>query len=132
MIDMLEVSDVIRSYGVSINVVDNCKEEWAEGSFIHGRKPTIEICSNNMSELTQLQHALQHEAVHMAQWCHGSDSVYVVSSIKKNSKFKDDIAWADKMARYYEKSDYDSEFEAYYYMDLPQKEMVEMLHENCK
>ena len=134
MVNSLDVTRTIESFDVPIEVLADCSSKSTQGGFYMGRKPRIEVCADKMDDLVDVQQTVQHEAVHLAQWCRGSNSVYKVQSLKDKVKgFEDEKQFAHKMAsKYYPESEYDSEFEAYYFMHDRQSNIVEMLNEECK
>ena len=136
MVNSLEATKAARSVA-TVEVVSDCTG-WKgdQARFYHGRRPSIKICAPKMDSPFDLQEAVQHEAIHLAQWCNGSQSVYKISSLKDNGRkegFVADLDWAHKMAtKYYAKSEYDSEFEAYYFMDSSGSVIAEMVNDACK
>ena len=82
-----------------------------------------------------VQRTVQHEAINLAQWCHGSDPIYTIDNSKRNGRedLKGDLEWAHKMAdNYYEPSEYDFEFEAYNFQDESGDRITDVIHEECK
>lgn len=133
MVNSLEVTKTINSFDVPVNVLAECPDTDNQGGFYHGRRPRIEVCADKMDDLVDVQQTVQHEAVHLAQWCNGSNSVFIVQSLKDDVKgFQDEKQFAHNMAsKYYPKSEYDSEFEAYYFMHDNQSNIIKMLNEEC-
>ena len=133
MVESLDVTKTINSFDVPVEVLAECKETNNQGGFYHGRKPRIVVCANLMDDLVDVQQTVQHEAVHLAQWCNGSKSVFIVQSLKDKVKgYQDEKEFAHEMAsKYYPEDAYDSEFEAYYLMHDAQSNIVEMLNTEC-
>ena len=73
---------------------------------------SIKICAPEMDSPFDIQESVQHEAIHLAQWCRGAQSVYNISSLKSEGRkngFTADVDYAHKMAsEHYDKSEYDS------------------------
>lgn len=135
MVDSLEVTQAARQY-ISVTVLPDCPG-WGgdQARFIHGRRPKIEICAPKMDSPRDVQSTVHHEAIHLAQWCNGSDSFYDIDAMKKDDRkrWAGDIEWAHKMAsEYYSASQYEAEFEAYYLMDNQPDYITEMVHKGCK
>ena len=133
MVESLDVTKTINSFDVPVEVLADCSKKDTQGGFYNGRKPRIEVCADKMDDLVDIQQTVQHEAVHLAQWCRGTDSVFKVQSLKAHKSFDDERSYAHAMAsEYYPEDEYDSEFEAYYLMHDTQSNIVEMLSEECK
>ena len=134
MVNSLEATEAAKQYA-TVKVLAECPDwDGDQGRFYYGRKPSIQICAPMMDSPFDVQGTVQHEAVHLAQWCRGSDSIYVISAIKKEDR-KDwgaDLDHAHKMAKQYDASRYDAEFEAYYFMDSSGSDIAEMVKEECK
>lgn len=134
MVDSLEATKAARQYA-TVKVVAKCPDwDGDQGRFYYGRKPSIQICAPAMDSPFDVQETVQHEAIHLAQWCRGSDSIYVISALKKEDQ-KDwgaDLDYAHKRAKQYDSSRYDAEFEAYYFMNNNGSSIAEMVNEECK
>ena len=133
MVNSLEVTQTINTFDIPVDVLADCSDKDTQGGFYKGRNPRIEVCSDKMDDLVDVQQTVQHEAVHLAQWCRGSDSVYKVQSLKDlGKKYGDEQDFAHHMAsKFYPESQYDSEFEAYYLMHDTQTNIVKLLNEEC-
>ena len=133
MVDSLEATKAARAVA-TVQVVPECAD-WngSQARFYHGRKPAIKICAPEMDSPFDIQESVQHEAIHLAQWCRGSNSVYQISALKTEGRkagFTADVDYAHEMAsEHYDKSEYDSEFEAYYFMDSEGSEIAEIVNE---
>lgn len=136
MVNSLEATKAARSFA-TVEVVADCTD-WNgnQARFYHGRQPAIKICAPEMDSPMDVQHSVQHEAVHLAQWCNGSQSFYMIKALKSEGRkngFIADIDYAHEMAsKYYPKSEYDSEFEAYYFMDSSGSDISKMVNDACK
>ena len=136
MVDSLEATKAARTYATVV-VVDDCST-WngAQARFHHGRRPAIKICAPAMDSPFDVQESVQHEAVHLAQWCRGASSVYKISALKSNALkagFVHDVNTVHEVVtEHYEPSEYDSEFEAYYFMDSSGDQIAKMVNEECK
>ena len=135
MVDSLEVTQAARQY-ISVTVLADCPG-WGsdQARFFHGRRPKIEICAPKMDSPRDVQNTVHHEAIHLAQWCNGSDSFYDIDAMKKDDrkKWPGDIQWAHETAsKYYKPSQYEAEFEAYYLMGNDPDYITKMVHGGCK
>lgn len=129
LVNMTQLSKHIRNVA-TLNVT-TCK---GIAFFIHGRVPEIKICANEIDDLGGLQRALNHEAIHLAQWCHGNDSIYSTKTINayaKDKGYEHDTAYAHAMASQYPKDEYDGEFEAYFMTRDPEYSVVSYLKDHC-
>ena len=135
MVDSLEATKAARAYA-TVEVVNDCST-WngSQARFYHGRRPAIKICAPEMDSPFDVQEAVQHEAIHLAQWCRGSSSIYQISALKTNGREAGFVADVDAVhkvvTKFYEPSEYDSEFEAYYFMDCSGTDIAEMVNEEC-
>ena len=136
MVNSLEATKVAKKVA-TVEVVNDCSS-WngSQARFYYGRIPSIKICAPEMDSPFDIQESVQHEAIHLAQWCRGAQSVYNISSLKSEGRkngFTADVDYAHEMAsEHYDKSEYDSEFEAYYFMDASGSDIADMLNKACK
>ena len=135
MVNSLEATKVAKKVA-TVEVVNDCSS-WngSQARFYYGRIPSIKICAPEMDSPFDIQESVQHEAIHLAQWCNGSQSFYNIDAMKREDRDKhaSSLDWAHEMAsKYYKPHKYDSEFEAYYLMDNSPNYITEMIHEGCK
>lgn len=132
-VDAMPIAKEIRKVA-PIHIKDCETDEWA-GWMTHGRTPSITVCANAMSDLGELQDTLNHEGIHLAQWCRGSDSIYapkVYKAFAKDKGYPELHSYAHKHASDYETSEYDSEFEAYWFTQGRGSTVIEYIQEECK
>lgn len=134
MVNSLEATEAAKKYA-TVKVLAECPD-WNgdQGRFYYGRVPSIQICAPLMDSPFAVQETVQHEAIHLAQWCRGSDSVYVISALKQEDRknYGADLDFAHKMAKQYDSNRYDAEFEAYYLMNGDGSDVAEFVNKECK
>lgn len=131
---VMPLSKVVRGHGVKVVIQDGCDGSHL-GSFTSGNKPKIEICANKIEDLGVLQRAMNHEAIHMAQWCWGQAFMHSPEELKANARsqgFAHDADFAHKMASTYESKNYGREFEAYFYQEDKEKIIIQIVHRACE
>lgn len=128
------VTTAVKDFGGKVIVKEKCKEDYYALFTNFGPTGYLFICANGVDSLSDLEESLTHEAVHFAQWCAAVNSLYDHKDLRK-SAIKDgfDIQWADEATSDLKKGtlEYESEWEAYYFEDLPPEQMVEMIQEEC-
>ena len=134
-VEAMPLTAKLRDFGARVKVVASCENKSYKAYFTFGRFPSVTICADDIHDLGDLQKAMNHESVHMAQWCHGNDSIWPVEAHKKYAKekgFLQDADFAHKRASQYEPEEYDSEFEAYFYQMEPEETIIGFLADCCK
>ncbi len=131
------VVQAVRRYRGKVIIKDQCKSENYAMFTNWGPTPYVIICPKSAQGLTLVEQALHHEAVHMAQWCWGSASLYNskdlrANAIKKGLTYKHADSALERLG-YEPGSDiYEAEWEAYYFEDASPKTIVGLLDENCR
>ena len=133
----MPIKSAIERNGAKVIVKEVCEnnKKGYGAYFTPGRYPSITMCADTVDDLRELQVFMNHEAIHMAQWCYGTDSIYVIDKVKESAKkrgYEGQVMLAHKMASKYPAEQYDSEFEAYYYQHSPESSIIGVLDDMCK
>ena len=127
----------VRNYRGKVVIKDQCKEDHYAMFVNYGPNPYLILCPKSAQSLALVERALHHEAVHMAQWCWGTASLYSsqdlrANAIKKGLTYKHADLALKRLGHQPGSDLYESEWEAYYFEDAPPKSIVSLLEENCK
>ena len=125
-----------EAHGAKVHIKEECK-----GDYIALFRPIgaghLYVCGSKSTTATELEVALTHEAVHMAQHCWASKegSIYMIEDMKKEAiadGYAADATYAHKAAKAITRNthDYNMEWEAYYFEDAP-KVVAKMIKDAC-
>ena len=125
-----------ETHGAKVHVKEECK-----GDYIALFRPIgaghLYVCGSKSTTATELEVALTHEAVHLAQHCWASKegSMHTINTMKKHAiedGYSADAAYAHEAAEAFTSNahDYNMEWEAYYFEDAP-KAVADMIKDAC-
>ena len=137
VLDSHPVVASIRKYRGKVVIKDQCKADNYAMFVNYGPNPYLIICPKSAQSLALIERALHHEAVHMAQWCWGTASLYSsqnlrANAIKKGLTYKHADLALKRLGHQPGSDLYESEWEAYYFEDAPPESIVSLLNDNCK
>ena len=125
-----------ETHGAKVHIKEECK-----GDYIALFRPIgaghLYVCGSKSTTATELEVALTHEAVHLAQHCWASKegSIHRIDAMKKQAienGYSADASYAHESAKASTSNahDYNMEWEAYYFEDAP-KAVADMIKDAC-